>query len=89
MPKRSDAESRAAREELRDEVSNYLVAMLKEQDLDAAADYVRRGRPHRALSDAELIETWKAAFRSFSHEPNPGPLRTAIRELQAELDLRK
>jgi hypothetical protein len=51
--------------------------MMQAKAVDAAADYVRRGRAHRGLTDADLAGAWVAAFRAYSHNP------------EAELNLRR
>ena len=70
---------------MRDDIASMFLA----EQMDFAADYVKRGRAHRNLTDAELNEAWKAAFRAHSHEPRPGPLRRTLQDFQAELDLRQ
>jgi hypothetical protein len=35
--------------------------MMQAKAVDAAADYVRRGRAHRGLTDADLAGAWVAA----------------------------
>jgi hypothetical protein len=62
--------------------------MLLAKEVDFAADYVRRGRAHRNLTNVEVREAWVAAFRAYSREPGPGPLQSALQDFQAELDLR-
>jgi len=58
--------------------------------VDAAADYVRRGRAHRGLTDADLAGAWVAVFRAYSHNPDPArPSRSALEDLEAELNLRR
>jgi hypothetical protein len=37
-----------------DSLSDDLVSLLLDRQMDIAADYVRRGRPHRELNAAEL-----------------------------------
>jgi hypothetical protein len=59
------------------------------EQMEFAADYVRRGRAHRNLTDAELSEAWKAAFTAQSLVPLAGHRRETLRDLQAELELRQ
>ena len=64
--------------------------MLLAKTVDAAADYVKRGRAHRGLTDADLAGAWVAAFRAYSGNPDPArPFRSALEDLEAELNLRQ
>jgi hypothetical protein len=64
--------------------------MMQAKAVDAAADYVRRGRAHRGLTDADLAGAWVAAFRAYSHNPDPArPFRLALEDLEAEQNLRQ
>jgi hypothetical protein len=64
--------------------------MMQAKAVDAAADYLGRGRAHRGLTDADLSRTWVAAFRAYSHNPDPTrPPRSALKDLEAELNLRQ
>jgi hypothetical protein len=89
MAQRRTSKSQVRRPEPSDKMRDDLVSMLLAGQMDFAADYVRRGRAHRNLTDAELREEWKAAFRAHSQEPRPGLLRRTLQDFQAELDLRK
>jgi len=42
----------------RNKISEDLLAMMQAKAVDAAADYVRRGRAHRGLTDADLAGAW-------------------------------
>ena len=88
MAQRRTSKSQVRRPEPSDKMRDDLVSMLLAEQMDFAADYVRRGRAHRNLTDAELREEWKAAFRAHSQEPRPGLLRRTLQDFQAELDLR-
>jgi hypothetical protein len=64
--------------------------MMQVKAVDAAADYVTRGRAHRGLTDADLAGAWSAAFGAYSHNPDPArPFRSALEDLEAELNLRQ
>jgi hypothetical protein len=64
--------------------------MMQAEMVDAAADYVRRGRAHSGLTDADLAGAWVAAFKAYSHNPGPAhPLRAIRKDLESELDLRR
>jgi hypothetical protein len=64
--------------------------MMQADAVEAAADYVRRARIHRGLTDADLAGAWVAVFRAYSHSPDPaGPFRSALKDLEAELNLRQ
>jgi hypothetical protein len=89
MAQRRKSQSQVRRRKPSDETRDDLVSMLMAEQMDFAADYVRRGRAHRNLTDAELSEAWRAAFTAHSHVPLPGPLRRTLQDFQAELDLRK
>ena len=53
---------------MRDDIASMFLA----EQMDFAADYVKRGRAHRNLTDAELNEAWKAAFRGRRLSVNRG-----------------
>jgi hypothetical protein len=90
MAKPRRSRSGADRRKPRDRVSEDLLAMMQAKAVDAAADYVRRGRAHRGLTDADLSGAWVAAFRAYSHNPDPArPSRSALEDLEAELNLRQ
>jgi len=90
MAKPRRSRSGADRRKPRDRVSEDLLAMMQAKAVDAAADYVRRGRAHRGLTDADLAGAWVAAFRAYSHNPDPArPSRSALEDLEAELNLRR
>jgi hypothetical protein len=89
MAQRRKSQSQVRRRKPSDETRDDLVSMLMAEQMDFAADYVRRGRAHRNLTDAELSETWRAAFTAHSHVPLPGHLRGTLRDFHAELDLRQ
>ena len=90
MAKPRRSRSGADRRKPRDRVSEDLLAMMQAKAVDAAADYVRRGRAHRGLTDADLAGAWVAAFRAYSHNPDPArPSRSALEDLEAELNLRQ
>ena len=63
--------------------------MMQAETVDAAADYVRRGRAFRGLTDADLAGAWVAAFKAYSHNPAAAPFRLAFKDLGAEHDLRQ
>jgi len=90
MAKPRKSRSKAGRRKSRDQVSDDLLGMMQAMAVDDAADYVSRGRAHRDLTDANLVCAWAAVFRAYSHNPEPaGPLRSALKDLGAELDLRR
>jgi hypothetical protein len=90
MAKPRRSRSGADRRKPRDRVSEDLLAMMQAKAVDAAADHVRRGRAHRGLTDADLSGAWVAAFRVYSHNPDPArPSRLALEDLEAELNLRQ
>jgi hypothetical protein len=61
---------------------------LQSREVDEAADYARRGRAHVSLSDVELVEQWKAAFRAYVANFRSQKARAAECDLKAELQLR-
>jgi hypothetical protein len=87
MAQRRKSKSEVRRRKPSDETRDDIVSMLMAEQMDFAADYVRRGRAHRNLTDAELSEAWRAAFTAHSHVSLPGHLRGTLRDFQAELDL--
>jgi len=68
----------------RDEVTKRLAAKI-----DAAADYARRGRAHRGLTDADLTSAWIAAFKVCCDEATANTTQALLDDLEAELCLRQ
>jgi hypothetical protein len=89
MLQRRKSKLQVRRRKVSDKTSEDLVSMFMAEQMDFAAGYVRRGRAHRNLTDAELVEAWKAAFGALSHVPRPGHLGEILQDFQAELDLRQ
>jgi hypothetical protein len=71
-----------------DPVLKDVIGLLESQQVDKAADYVRRGRSHAGLTDAALAEAWMRAIRAFSDDPVSALLRMAENDLRSEFDLR-
>jgi hypothetical protein len=65
-----------------------VLSFLGDQRIDQVADYANRGRRHRDLSDAWLLETWLAAFRTMAANPLSEQARADEIDLAAELQLR-
>jgi hypothetical protein len=87
MVKPRKSRSKAGR---RKSTKNDLLAMMQAKAVDVAADYVRRGRAHRGLTDADLVAAWVAAFGAYSLDPDPArPPRSALNDFEAELNLRQ
>lgn len=70
------------------QMTDDLVALFMAQQLDLTEDYVRRSRAHRDLTAADLTEAWKGAYGAYARDPASDPLKAAMIEYQAELDLR-
>ena len=90
MAKARSSGSKPRRPVPRDQISEDLIAMLRVKEVDAAEAYVRRGRSHRGLTDAELAGAWMEAFRAYSDDPDPAqPFRAVMDDLESELNLRR
>ncbi len=57
-------------------------------EMDRTRDYLTRGRVHGGLTDADLIDRWKAAFHALAADPASEVARVGESELKAEIDLR-
>src|SRR5258708_23681160 len=71
-----------------DAVEKEMLAFLASDSIEVNADYVRRGRAHQGLSEAVLINGWKAAFQRYARRPTDAGLRREEGDLRSELELR-
>ena len=65
-----------------------LSAWMKSCELDRTQAYLTRGRVHAGLTDADLIDRWKAAFHALVAEPASEAARVGESDLKSEIDLR-
>jgi hypothetical protein len=56
-------------------------AFLASKAVDQISDYSQRGRSYRALSDKELVHTWRTIWNELAADP----LNTKTRDIQADL----
>ena len=57
-------------------------------ELDRTQAYLTRGRVHAGLTDADLIDRWKAAFHALVADPASEAARAGESDLKSEIDLR-
>jgi hypothetical protein len=65
-----------------------VMSFLQSQSVDRTADYARRGRLHRGLSDEELAATWKSALHRMGEDPWDEQTLKEYDDLSAEFELR-
>ena len=69
-----------------DRLYKDLIAMDDAADLERDVDYDRRGRAHRDLTDADLVDAWIVAFKAWVNDYPATSL--ALDDLSSELRLR-
>ena len=57
-------------------------------EMDRTRDYLTRGRVHGGLTDVDLIDRWKSAFRGLVADPTSEAARARESDLKSEIDLR-
>jgi hypothetical protein len=50
------------------EIDPHLLSWVDSKRLDKNAAYAQGGRPHSGLTNEELIEAWKTAFRAMAND---------------------
>ncbi len=63
-------------------------AWMRSCELDRTQAYLTRGRVHAGLTDADLIDRWKAAFHALVADPASEAARVGESDLKSEIDLR-
>ncbi|MDE2467147.1 MAG: hypothetical protein KGO02_26055 [Alphaproteobacteria bacterium] len=63
-------------------------AWMQSCELDRTQAYLTRGRVHAGLTDADLIDRWKAAFHALVADPASEAARVGESDLKSEIDLR-
>lgn len=79
---------RSAKDKERDDFMILFESWFADRGMERTTDYVRRGRQHANLSEADLREAWIAAYEAVAPDPVNSPLRALHEDLQAEFDLR-
>jgi hypothetical protein len=62
---------------------------LESQRVDRMADYLRRGRKYRPLTDDDLIAKWLASVKAMADAPGDPSCHVENDDAEAELALRK
>jgi hypothetical protein len=90
MPKKRHKQSgsRTAEPTASDALVADVDAWLKNNQVEKAARYVRAGRRHGSMADAELRDAWCVAFRAMAANLHDEHLRRAEQDLLSELELR-
>ncbi len=57
-------------------------------EMDRTNAYLTRGRVHAGLTDADLINRWKAGFHALVADPTSEAARVGESDLKSEIDLR-
>lgn len=61
-----------------------VLGLLASESADHLADYISRGRKHQSLSDLELTDAWKRAFKIMGDNVREYDLRRAEEDLKQE-----
>ena len=63
-------------------------AFLLNSLMNAAADYIRRGREYKSIENGALLEAWTVAIREMARTPEDAEKRLLYDDLLAEIDFR-
>jgi hypothetical protein len=70
------------------EIDPHLLSWVDSKRLDKNAAYAQGGRPHSGLTNEELIEAWKTAFRAMANDVRNDNRQAEEQNLKAEIELR-
>ena len=73
---------------MRAELDAQVRTLVTSSAQDRVVDYVRRGRQHERLSDAQVRDGWKSAFELMAKDIDAPEARQAEDDFRCELDLR-
>lgn len=65
-----------------------IMALLESDAMNKLAAYAARGRSHRTLSEQQLTDAWKQAFKNVANDPHIYEARAAENDLASEFQLR-
>ena len=65
-----------------------MMALLESDAMNKLAAYAARGRSHRNLSEQQLTDAWKQAFKNLANDPRVYEARAAENDLTCEFKLR-
>jgi hypothetical protein len=65
-----------------------MLALLESDAMNKLAAYAERGRSHRNLSEQQLTDAWKQAFKNVANDPHIYEARAAENDLASEFQLR-
>src|SRR3981081_3517438 len=65
-----------------------MMALLESDAMNKLAAYAARGRSHRNLSEQQLTDAWKQAFKNLASDPRVYEARAAENDLASEFNLR-
>jgi hypothetical protein len=65
-----------------------IMALLESDAMNKLAAYAACGRSHRTLSEQQLTDAWKQAFKNVANDPHIYEARAAENDLASEFQLR-
>src|SRR3979409_366031 len=65
-----------------------MMALLESDAMNKLAAYAARGRSHRNLSERQLTDAWKRAFKNVANDPRIYEARAAENDLASEFQPR-
>src|SRR3979411_48482 len=65
-----------------------MMALLESDAMNKLAAYAARGRSHKNLSEQQLTDAWKQAFKNVANDPRVYEARAAENDLASEFKMR-